>query len=64
MAAFGRDAPKPATAQTLPKVVLLGDSVREGYAPFVAELLTGFEDREAYKLSPKAILRIEGTGRR
>ncbi|MDZ4401853.1 SGNH/GDSL hydrolase family protein [Prosthecobacter sp.] len=33
--ALAQDAPKPA----LPKVVLLGDSVREHYAPFVAELL-------------------------
>ena len=30
-----------AAAQTLPKVVLLGDSVREHYAPFVAEQLKG-----------------------
>ncbi len=36
-AAFAQDAPKP----VLPKVVLLGDSVREHYAPFVAELLAG-----------------------
>src|SRR5436190_9284946 len=41
IAASAQDAPKPATTQTLPKVVLLGDSVREGYAPFVAELLAG-----------------------
>lgn len=40
-AASAQDAPKPATTQPLPKVVLLGDSVREGYAPFVAELLAG-----------------------
>ena len=33
----------PVTTQALPKVVLLGDSVREGYAPFVAELLAGVE---------------------
>lgn len=36
-AVFAQDATKP----VLPKVVLLGDSVREHYAPFVAELLSG-----------------------
>jgi len=41
--AFAQDAP----AQALPKVVLLGDSIREGYAPFVAELLAGPELRKA-----------------
>lgn len=35
--AFAQEAAKPA----LPKVVLLGDSVREHYTPFVAELLAG-----------------------
>jgi len=34
-------AAAPATTQALPKVVLLGDSIREGYAPIVAELLAG-----------------------
>jgi acyl-CoA thioesterase-1 len=31
----------PPTTRPLPTVVLLGDSVREGYAPIVAELLAG-----------------------
>ncbi len=42
---FAQEAPKP----TLPKVVLLGDSVREHYAPFVAELLAG----KAVVVTPK-----------
>ncbi len=37
IAVFSQETPKPA----LPKIVLLGDSVREHYAPFVAELLVG-----------------------
>jgi lysophospholipase L1-like esterase len=43
--ALAQEAAKPAPAaakdKVLPKVVLLGDSVREHYAPFVAELLAG-----------------------
>ncbi len=39
-----------ATKTALPKVVLLGDSVREHYAPFVAELLAG----KATVVTPKA----------
>ena len=50
---FAQDASKPA----LPKVVLLGDSVREGYAPFVAELLAG----RAIVVTPKANGRDTGT---
>lgn len=38
--ALAQGGPPAATNQALPKVVLLGDSVREHYAPFVAELLT------------------------
>lgn len=44
--ALAQDAPKPA----LPKVVLLGDSVREHYAPFVADMLAGM----ATVVTPKA----------
>ena len=44
--AFAQEAREPA----LPKVVLLGDSVREHYAPFVAELLAG----RATVVTPKA----------
>ncbi len=43
--AIAQEAPKSA----LPKVVLLGDSVREHYAPFVAELLAG----KAVVVTPK-----------
>jgi len=50
---FAENAPK----QVLPKVVLLGDSVREGYAPFVAELLAG----KATVVTPKANGRDTGT---
>jgi lysophospholipase L1-like esterase len=39
--AIAAAAAGPATTQALPKVVLLGDSIREGYAPIVAELLAG-----------------------
>lgn len=39
--ALAQGGPPAATKQALPKVVLLGDSVREHYAPFVAELLAG-----------------------
>jgi lysophospholipase L1-like esterase len=49
-AAFAQDAAKPTANQALPKVVLLGDSVREHYAPFVAELLAG----RATVVTPKA----------
>ena len=55
--AFAQDAPKPAATQALPKVVLLGDSIREGYAPFVAEMLAG----KATVLTPKANGRDTGT---
>src|SRR5215207_2346551 len=41
---------KPSPTPALPKVVLLGDSVREHYAPFVAELLAG----RATVVTPKA----------
>jgi len=54
-AAFAQDTPKPAAA--LPKVVLLGDSIREGYAPFVAEMLAG----KATVVTPKANGRDTGT---
>lgn len=47
--AFAQDA-STAAKQALPKVVLLGDSIREGYAPFVAELLAG----RAAVTTPKA----------
>lgn len=55
----GQEAPKTAAAQTaaLPKVVLLGDSVREHYAPFVAKLLEG----RATVVTPKANGRDTGT---
>lgn len=46
IAAFAQETAKAA----LPKVVLLGDSVREHYAPFVAELLAG----KATVVTPKA----------
>ena len=46
----GQDATKPPPAQALPTVVLLGDSVREGYAPFVVEMLAG----RATVVTPKA----------
>ncbi|MGV3660881.1 MAG: SGNH/GDSL hydrolase family protein [Prosthecobacter sp.] len=54
-----QEASKPADTQTatLPKVVLLGDSVREHYAPFVAELLAG----RATVATPKANGRDTGT---
>jgi lysophospholipase L1-like esterase len=48
--AWAQEAPKSGAATALPKVVLLGDSVREGYAPFVAELLAG----RAVVVTPKA----------
>jgi lysophospholipase L1-like esterase len=48
--AFTQDAAKPDAGKALPKVVLLGDSIREGYAPFVAELLAG----RATVITPKA----------
>jgi lysophospholipase L1-like esterase len=54
-AAFAQDAAKSTT--TLPKVVLLGDSVREHYAPLVAELLAG----RATVVTPKANGRDTGT---
>ena len=47
----------PAPKQALPKVVLLGDSIREGYAPFVVELLAG----RALVVTPKANGRDTGT---
>lgn len=47
----------PVTPQALPKVVLLGDSIREGYAPFVADLLAG----RATVVTPKANGRDTGT---
>ena len=47
----------PATAEALPKVVLLGDSIREGYAPFVTGLLSG----RATVVTPKANGRDTGT---
>jgi lysophospholipase L1-like esterase len=53
--AWAQDAPKPST--TLPKIVLLGDSIREGYAPFVAELFAG----RATVVTPKANGRDTGT---
>jgi lysophospholipase L1-like esterase len=53
ISAFGQETPKPA----LPKVVLLGDSIREGYAPFVAELLVG----KATVVTPKENGRDTGT---
>jgi lysophospholipase L1-like esterase len=43
--AMAQKAPTP----SLPKVVLLGDSVREHYAPFVAEMLAG----KAVVITPK-----------
>ncbi|MDZ4286675.1 MAG: SGNH/GDSL hydrolase family protein [Prosthecobacter sp.] len=46
-----------AHAQAPPKVVLLGDSIREGYAPMVAELLAG----RAVVATPKANGRDTGT---
>lgn len=52
--AQGQDAPPPVA---LPKVVLLGDSVREHYAPFVAELLA----HRAVVVTPKANGRDTGT---
>lgn len=48
--ALAQDATQPAATQILPKVVLLGDSVREHYAPFVAEVLAG----KATVVTPKA----------
>jgi lysophospholipase L1-like esterase len=50
MGCFAQDAAKPAAGAAPPRVVLLGDSVREGYAPFVAELLAG----RATVVTPKA----------
>jgi lysophospholipase L1-like esterase len=50
-------AADPAPKQALPKVVLLGDSIREGYAPIVAELLAG----RAIVVTPKANGRDTGT---
>jgi lysophospholipase L1-like esterase len=47
----------PASEGALPKVVLLGDSIREGYAPFVVEML---RDR-AVVVTPKANGRDTGT---
>jgi lysophospholipase L1-like esterase len=44
-------------AQSEPKVVLLGDSIREGYAPIVAELLAG----RAAVVTPKTNGRDTGT---
>ena len=55
--ALAQDAPKPAATQALPKIVLLGDSVREHYAPFVAEMLAG----KAVVTTPKANGRDTGT---
>jgi lysophospholipase L1-like esterase len=34
-------AAEPATDRSLPTIVLIGDSIRMGYAPFVAEILKG-----------------------
>ena len=56
LAAFGW-ASAAFSQSGLPKVVLLGDSVREGYAPIVAELLA---DR-AVVVTPKANGRDTGT---
>jgi lysophospholipase L1-like esterase len=47
---LAQEAKKPDPAATLPKVVLLGDSIREGYAPFVAELLA----EKARVVTPKS----------
>ena len=38
---FAQEPAKAEAAQGLPKVVLLGDSIREHYAPYVAEMLAG-----------------------
>src|SRR6187397_1562094 len=57
MGCFAQDAAKTTAVAALPKVVLLGDSVREGYAPFVAELLDG----RATVVTPKANGRDTGT---
>jgi lysophospholipase L1-like esterase len=56
-AAVAQGAKQPGATQPLPKVVVLGDSVREGYAPFVAELLAG----KAIVFTPKANGRDTGT---
>jgi hypothetical protein len=42
-------AQQPQPKQALPRVLLLGDSIRLGYAPLVAKKLTG----KAQVLSPK-----------
>lgn len=57
--ASAADAPKASAMQQpgMAKVVLLGDSVREGYAPFVAKLLAG----RAAVVTPKANGRDTGT---
>ncbi len=55
--ALAQDTPKTASPHALPKVVLLGDSIREHYAPFVAELLAG----KATVVTPKANGRDTGT---
>lgn len=55
--AFAQEAPSSAAKPALPKVVLLGDSIREGYAPFVAARLAG----RATVVTPKANGRDTGT---
>lgn len=56
-AAYGQETVKSSATQALPKVVLLGDSIREHYAPIVAELLAG----RAHVVTPKANERDTGT---
>src|SRR5262245_34810205 len=48
--AWGQTAPKPAGEPKLPKVVLIGDSIRLGYAPLVSKRLSG----RALVISPPA----------
>lgn len=55
--AFAQETPASAIKAALPKVVLLGDSIREGYAPFVTESLAG----RALVVTPKANGRDTGT---